>query len=79
MRKPKVEAPEYDVQDILNAVRCAFYAEYKRPCDKNLDIDTAELVINKPFEMPSFLRKWLLNAGPSDAPTIMWLREYVQL
>jgi hypothetical protein len=77
MRKPQFEAPEYDVQDILNAVRCAFYAEYKRPCDKNVDIDTAELVINKPFEMPYFLRKWLLTAGESENESICFLRRYV--
>ena len=73
----KHEPLEYDVQDVLNAVRCAFYAENKRACPKNLDVDTAQLVIDKPCAMPPFLRKWLLTCGETDAPTIMWLRTFV--
>lgn len=67
-----------DVQEVASAIRLSHQAYFSKPlCEREVN-NLTELLLNKPFYMPDYLRAWLKSdtsphKPPYENDTITWL------
>lgn len=67
-----------DVREVASAIRLSHQAYYGKPLSEREVNDLTELLLNKPYYMPDYLRAWLeSDTSPHKPPyendTITWL------